>query len=70
MITATLGDTNAINHFVFGENGVDGDFLFEVVSAPFDLVSNGTTVDLDFDQMSLLLTDGESLHLGVTDGTD
>jgi len=70
MVTATLGDTNAVEHFVFGENGVDGNFLFEVILAPVDLVGDGTTVDLDFDEVGLLLADGETLHLGVADGTD
>ena len=70
MVTATLGDTNAINHFVLGEDGVDGNFLFEVILAPFDLVSDRTTIDLDFNEMGLLLTEGKTLHLGVADGTD
>ena len=70
MVTATLGDTNAINHFVLGEDGVDSNFLFEVILAPFDLVSDGTTIDLDFNEVGLLLTEGKTLHLGVADGTD
>merc|ERR1719462_17002 len=70
VVTATLGDTNAINHFVLGEDGVDGNFLFEVILAPFDLVSDGTTIDLDFNEMGLLLTEGKALHLGMADGTD
>ena len=70
MVTATLGDTNAIDHFVLGEDGVDSDFLFEVIFAPVDLVSDGTTIDLDFNKVGLLLTEGEALHLGVADSTD
>ena len=70
MVTATLGDTNGVDHLVLGEDGVDGDLLLEVVVAPLDLLGNGTTVDLDLDQVGLLLAEGESLHLSVADGTD
>jgi len=70
VVTATLGNTNAIDHFVLGKDGVDSDFLFEVIFAPVDLVSDGTTIDLDFNEVGLLLTEGEALHLGVADGTD
>jgi len=70
VVTATLGDTNGVDHLVLGEDGVDGDLLLEVVVAPLDLLGNGTTVDLDLDQVGLLLAEGESLHLSVADGTD
>jgi len=70
VVTATLGDTNSVDHLVLGEDGVDGDLLLEVVVAPLDLLGNGTTVDLDLDQVGLLLAEGESLHLSVADGAD
>ena len=70
VVTATLGDTNGVDHLVLGEDGVDGDLLLEVVVAPLDLLGNGATVDLDLDQVGLLLAEGESLHLSVADGAD
>lgn len=53
--TLTLGDTNAIDHFVLAEDIADGDGLFQVFLNPFNLIFNGTTVQLDFHNMGLLL---------------
>jgi len=63
VVTATLGDANGVDHLVLGEDGVDGDLLLEVLVAPVDLLVNGTTVDLDLDEVSLLLAEGESTCL-------
>merc|ERR1711957_468158 len=70
MVTSTLGDTNNIDHLSLGEYGVDSNIFLEVGSDPVDLLANGTSVDLDFDEMCLLLTEGKTLHLGVADGSD
>jgi len=70
VVTATLGDTDAIDHFGLGEDSVDGHVLLEVFLAPVDLLGDGATVDLDFHDVCLFLAEGESLHLRVADGTD
>jgi len=70
VVTATLGDTDGVDHLVLGEDGVDVDLLLEVVFAPVDLLGDGATVDLDLDEVGLLLAKRQTLHLGVADGTD
>jgi len=70
VVTATLGNTNSIDHLVLGEDGVDVDLLLEVVLAPVDLLGDGATVDLDLDEMGLLLAKRQTLHLSVANGTD
>jgi hypothetical protein len=69
--TFTLGDTNDINHFVLFKDGVDVNGLFKVRTSPFELVGNGATVQLDFNQVSLLDTEvGDGLVLSVDKDTD
>merc|ERR1712130_722727 len=58
VVTATLGNTDAIDHLSFVEDGVDG----------VDLLGDGSSVDLDFDQVGLLLAEGETFHLSVANG--
>ena len=71
MVTSTLGDTDNIDHLSLVEDGVDGDLLFEVVGGPVDLVGDAiSTIDLDFDDVSLLLSKRKTLHLGVADSSD
>ena len=71
VVTSTLGDTDNVDHLSLAEDGVDGDLLFEVAGGPVDLVGDAvSTVDLDFDDVSLLLSKRETLHLGVADGSD
>ena len=66
----SLGDTNDVNHLVFSEDLLDGDLLFEVLTGKVDLIGDGSTVQLDFHNMSLLLTAFQKSLLGVTDHTD
>jgi len=70
MVTSTLGDTDNIDHLSLGEYGVDSNIFLEVGSDPVDLLADGTSVDLDFDEMCLLLAEGKTLHLGVADSSD
>lgn len=71
VVTSTLGDTDNVDHLGLVEDGVDGDLLFEVVGSPVDLLGDVvSTVDLDFDDVSLLLSKRKTLHLGVADGSD
>jgi len=69
-VTLTLGNTEDINHFVLVEDLGDSDFLFEVRLGEVDLLGDGTTVDLDFEDVSLLLSKVELIHLGVDDNSD
>lgn len=71
VVTSTLGDTDNVDHLGLVEDGVDGDLLFEVVGSPVDLLGDVvSTVDLDLDNVSLLLSKRKTLHLGVADGSD
>lgn len=71
VVTSTLGDTNNVDHLGLGEDSVDGDLLFEVAGGPVDLLGDSVaTVDLDFDDVSLLLSKRKTLHLGVADSSD
>jgi hypothetical protein len=69
-ISVTLGDTDNINHFVLGEDGVDWDLLLEELSAEVNLIRDGSTVNLDFNNVGLLLTDLNLRDLSVHDGAN
>jgi len=69
-VTLTLGNTQNVNHFVLVDDLGDSDFLFEVLSGEVDLLGNSTTVNLDFEDVSLLLSKVELIHLGVDDDSD
>lgn len=51
----TLGDGNAIDHFILTEHISDWHWLFQVLLDPVDLIFDGSTVQLDFDDVGLLL---------------
>lgn len=69
-VSLTLGNTEDINHFVLVEDLGDSDFLFEVLLGEVDFLSDGTSVDLDFEDVSLLLSEVELVHLSVDDDSD
>lgn len=69
-VTLTLGNTEDIDHFVLVEDLGNSDFLFEVLSGEIDLLGDGTTVDLDFEDMSSLLSKVELVQLSVNDNSD
>lgn len=70
LVTLTLGDGNGVDHLVLLENRGDVDGLLEVLSGKLDLVSDGTTVDLDLGEVGLLLLKGSLLGLGVSKNSD
>ena len=71
LITVTPGDSNDVNHLILVEDGVHGHALLEQLVTEVHLVSDGTTVDLNLNQMSLLLLDTLQLtHLCVSQHTD
>jgi len=69
-VTFTLGDTEDVDHFVLVEDLGDSDFLFEVLSGEIDLLGDSTTVDLDFEDVSSLLSKVELGQLGVDNNSD
>ncbi len=68
--TVTLGDSDNVNVFVLFENVGNVDFLFEVGVGPVNLVSDATTVKLDFNQVGTLLAEGGLADLSVSEDTD
>lgn len=65
-----LGDTNDIDHFVLGKDLLDGHLLFEMLTGKVDFISNASTVQLDFHDVSLLLAASQQLLLSVANHTD
>jgi len=65
----TLGDTADIDAFVHVEDITDGDFLFEESLSVGDLVGGASTVDLDFHNVGLVLSELELSDLGGGKGT-
>ena len=63
--TFTLGNSDNVDHLVFSEEGVNADFLFEKALSEVDLVGNGTTVNLDFEDLVFLLTEVELVEIGM-----
>jgi len=59
-----------VDHFVLVDDLGNSDFLFEVLSGEVDLLSDVTTVNLDFKNVSLLLSKVELIQLSVDDDSD
>ena len=66
----TFGDSDDIDLLVLLEDLVDLDFLFKEFVAEVNLLGDSSTVDLDFKDVVLLLSQVEFVHLGVADGSD
>ena len=66
----TAGNTDSINALGHLEDLTNADLLLEFALGPFDLISDGTTVDLDLHNVSLVLTEAELADLGSSDNTD
>ena len=62
-----LGDADAVDHLVLGEDGLASDLLLEEVSGPVHLLGDGASVDLDLHDVSFLLAAAEQLLLSVAD---
>lgn len=62
--TVTSGNTNGIDHLVIVEDFTNADFGFEFAESPVDLLGDGTTIDLDFNEVSLSLSEVELIELG------
>jgi hypothetical protein len=68
--TVTTGNTDDIDDLVLLEDAVDAKGLLEEAVGELDLVGNGTTVDLDFHQVGLLLLERRLADLSVGEHTD
>lgn len=68
--TVTLGDSNAVDHLILLEDGVDLDGLLEEAVGELDLGGDIATVDLDLHQVGLLLLERSLADLGVGEDTD
>merc|ERR1711935_492960 len=66
----SLGHTDHVNHLVGSEDLTYGDLLLEVVAGEVNFVGNGSSVQLDFHDVGLLLPSSENLHLGVGNNSD
>ena len=65
-----LGHTNDVDHLILGKNSSNWNLLLKVIPGKIDLVSNGSTIELDLHDVGLLLPAPEDLHLCVHDDTD
>jgi len=68
--SVTLGNTDSVDALVVVEDLTDGDFLLEVVVSPVSLVGDGSTVELNLKDVSLVLSKTELADLGSTDDSD
>ena len=66
----TTGNTDSINALGHLEDLTDADLLLEFALGPFDLISDGSTVDLDLHDVGLVLAEAELADLSSSDDTD
>lgn len=68
--SVTLSDTDDIDNLVLSEHVVDSDLLLEETVGEVDLISGSlSTVDLDFEDVVLLLSEIGEVVLGVGNGS-
>merc|ERR1719323_1140450 len=68
--SVTLGDADDVDHLVSGKDSGDRNLLLEVIPGKVNLVSDGSSVQLDLHDVGLLLSATQDLHLGVDNNTD
>jgi hypothetical protein len=66
----TSGNTNSIDHLELVEDLTDGDFTLELLEGPVDLLSDGATIDLDLEEVSLALAEVKLGELGAGENAD
>ena len=66
----TTGHTNSVDHLELVEDLTNGDFALELLEAPIDFLSNGATIDLDLEEVSLALAEVQLGELGASEDTD
>lgn len=60
----SLGDSHDVHVLILLEDTVDGDFLFEKTGGEINLLGDISSVDLDFHDVVLLLSEVQLVHLG------
>jgi hypothetical protein len=68
--SATAGDTDGVDLLTLLEDSSDLDFLLEISSGEIDLLGDVASIDLNFDDLSLLCFKRGKFWLGVGDDTD
>ena len=66
----SLGDPNNVNHLILSKDTLYTNFLLKVVPCKVNLVGNGSTIQLDFNNVSLLLPAPQQFLLGVGNQPD
>lgn len=66
----TLGNTNAIKALVFFEDFRDLDLLLKMRLSPIELVLDGSSVQLNLHQVSLVLSESKLANLGGANNAD
>jgi hypothetical protein len=64
--SVALCDSNAVDHLVLLEDGVDGDWLLKQAMGESNFVGNASTIDLDLHQVGLLLLERRQADLSVS----
>merc|ERR1719330_527370 len=65
-----LSHADDVHHLVLSEHGTNRDLLLEVVPGEVDLIGDGSSIELDLHDVSLLLSAPQDLHLSVDEDTD
>merc|ERR1719225_462512 len=65
-----LSHADDVHHLVLGEHSSHGNLLLEMVPGEVDLIGDGSSIELDLHDVSLLLSAPQDLHLGVDEDTD
>ena len=68
--SSTLGNTDDVDEVSGLEDVGNSDFLFEVVDSPLDFGVDVASVNLDFEERSLVDAEAEVSHLGVDEDSD
>lgn len=66
----TFGDSADVNVFVVFKDLSNSDFLLELRLSPVDLLGNVSSVDLNLNNMSFLLSEVEEMDLSVSNNSD
>jgi len=66
----TFSDTDNIDVLILLEDLVDFNFLFKEFVAEVNFLSDGSTIDLNFEDVILLLSEVQFIELGVSNNSD
>merc|ERR1711953_1666709 len=66
----SLGNTNDVDHFILCKGALDWNFFLKKFTGKLHLIRNGTTIDLDFHNVCLLLAPSQNGLLSMKNSTD